>query len=151
MGDVALQGSEDPVLGGPYAWAGVAYDGVCEPIAEARRFISGFLTQLQEEQRFEVSSRVAGVVQLIVSELVTNARKYAPGPCVVNVELARPVLEITVWDTDPILPVARAADPGRIGGHGLEIVTALCEGFEAQREPIGKRITARVPVEPTVG
>jgi hypothetical protein len=27
-----------------------------------------------------VSERVMGMVQLVVSELVTNARKYAPGP-----------------------------------------------------------------------
>ncbi len=94
---------------------------------------------------------MTGVAQLVVSELVTNARKYAPGPCGVNIEWAGAVLEITVWDTDPALPVVRAADPGRVGGHGLEIVTALCEGFEVRREPFGKRVTARVLAEPAVG
>jgi hypothetical protein len=46
--------------------------------------------------------------------------------------------------------VARAADPGRVGQHGLEIVMAISQGFEAQREPVGKRITARIalPDEP---
>ncbi|MEV6804753.1 hypothetical protein [Streptomyces sp. NPDC051132] len=28
--------------------------------------------------------------------------------------------------------------------HGLEIVMAVAQGFEAQREPVGKRITARI-------
>jgi hypothetical protein len=49
-----------------------------------------------------------------------------------------------VWDSDPVLPVARAADAGRVGQHGLEIVMAVAEGFGAQREPVGKRITARI-------
>ncbi|MFJ3811236.1 ATP-binding protein [Streptomyces sp. NPDC090073] len=49
-----------------------------------------------------------------------------------------------VRDSDPQLPLARAADAGRIGRHGLEIVMAVCQGSELQREPVGKRITARV-------
>jgi hypothetical protein len=53
-------------------------------------------------------------------------------------------VEVVVWDCDPVLPVARAADAGRVGQHGLEIVMAVAQGFEAQREPVGKRITARI-------
>jgi hypothetical protein len=53
-------------------------------------------------------------------------------------------VEVVVWDDDPVLPVARAADVGRVGQHGLEIVMAVTQGFEAEREPVGKRITARI-------
>ncbi|CAL9662100.1 hypothetical protein SUDANB126_07054 [Streptomyces sp. enrichment culture] len=49
-----------------------------------------------------------------------------------------------MWDSDPVLPVARAADAGRVGQHGLEIVMAVCQIFEARREPVGKRITAGI-------
>ncbi|WP_244315554.1 hypothetical protein [Streptomyces albidochromogenes] len=56
-----------------------------------------------------------------------------------QVELAAPVLEITVWDTNPALPVVFAPDAGRIGGHGLEIITAMCEGVEARRKQISPR------------
>jgi hypothetical protein len=31
-----------------------------------------------------------------------------------------------------------------VGQHGLEIVMAVADGFEAHREPVGKRITARL-------
>ncbi|MEU2183808.1 hypothetical protein ABZ579_23695, partial [Streptomyces thermolilacinus] len=33
------------------------------------------------------------------------------------------------------LAVAKATDAGRVGQHGLEIVMALVQGFETQREP----------------
>jgi hypothetical protein len=31
-----------------------------------------------------------------------------------------------------------------VGQHGLEIVMAVVQSFEVQREPVGKRITARL-------
>ena len=31
-----------------------------------------------------------------------------------------------------------------MGQHGLEIVMAIVQAFEVQREPVGKRITARI-------
>ncbi|MET9513206.1 ATP-binding protein [Streptomyces flavidovirens] len=110
--EVALHDRKHPVVEGTVAWAGVAYDGNLEWIGDARRFVTGFLTQLDQEHRIEVPARAAGVAELVVSELVTNVCKYAPGPCVVNVEVAGSVLEITVWDTNPVLPVVCAPDPG---------------------------------------
>jgi hypothetical protein len=82
------------------------------------------------------------LTQLVVSELVTDARKYAPGP--VDLRIVGDLVEVVVWDSDPVLPVTRAADAGRAGQHGLEIVMAVAQGFEVQREPVGKRITARI-------
>ncbi|MFF5187470.1 ATP-binding protein [Streptomyces sp. NPDC000345] len=117
-------------------------DGTC--IAEARRLAVDFLTRLQADRGIPVSSRARDLTQLVVSELVTNARKYAPGPVLLDLRVTGAVVEVVVWDSDPVLPVARAADPGRVGQHGLEIVMAVAEGFEAQREPVGKRITARI-------
>jgi hypothetical protein len=46
----------------------------------------------------------------VVSELVTNARKYAPGPVLMELRVSGAVVEVVVWDSDPVLPVARAAD-----------------------------------------
>jgi len=85
-----------------------------------------------------------GMVQLVVSELVTNARKYAPGPCLLTLEVSDGAVEVTVWDSEPVLPIAKAADPGRVGQHGLEIVMAVCRSIEVRREPVGKRIKAVV-------
>ncbi|MFD3503083.1 ATP-binding protein [Streptomyces sp. NPDC058678] len=91
-----------------------------------------------------VSDRAMGLVQLVVSELVTNAHKYAPGPCLLDLEINGGAVEVSVWDTDPTLPVARSPDPGRVGQHGLEIVIGACRSFEMRREPVGKRIMAAI-------
>jgi anti-sigma regulatory factor (Ser/Thr protein kinase) len=129
-------------------WAGAAYDGQPGAIAEARALTAGFLERARAEHGAEVPARADADAQLVVSELVTNAFKYAPGPCALNLEIRGPVLEITVWDTNTALPIARAAEPGRIGQHGLEIVFAVAEGFDVRREPVGKRITVTIALGP---
>ncbi|GGS93541.1 MULTISPECIES: ATP-binding protein [Streptomyces] len=121
-----------------------ALDGDGTVIAEARALAAGFLARVQAEHGLPVSQRAVDLTQLVVSELVTNARKYAPGPVLLDVRIAGDMVEVVVWDSDPVLPVARAADAGRVGQHGLEIVMAVAQGFEAQREPVGKRITVRI-------
>ncbi|MFF1449692.1 ATP-binding protein [Streptomyces sp. NPDC058274] len=124
--------------------ASQAYEGSPGDIAQGREVARVFLTRLQSVHGLPVSARVMDVVQLVVSELLTNACKYASGPCLLDLELAGGRVEVTVWDSDPVLPVARAADPGRVGQHGLEIVMAVCQSFEVHREPVGKRTTAAV-------
>lgn len=122
----------------------VALDGDSSCIAEARHRAVDFLAGVQAERGLPVSARVMDLTQLVVSELVTNARKYAPGPVLMELRIVGAVVEVVVWDSDPVLPVARAADAGRVGQHGLEIVMAVAQGFEVEREPVGKRITARI-------
>ncbi|MFF1542214.1 ATP-binding protein [Streptomyces sp. NPDC058291] len=120
----------------------MALDGDGSCIAEARHRAVDFLARVQAEYGLPVSARAMDLTQLVVSELVTDARKYAPGP--VDLRIVGDLVEVVVWDSDPVLPVTRAADAGRAGQHGLEIVMAVAQGFEVQREPVGKRITARI-------
>ena len=61
-----------------------------------------------------------GMVQLIVSELATDARKYAPGPCLLDLEIVEGAVQISVWDSSTTLPSIQAAAPERVGHHGLE-------------------------------
>jgi anti-sigma regulatory factor (Ser/Thr protein kinase) len=122
----------------------VALAGDGTVIAQARHLASQFLTRVQGEQGLPVSQRAMDLTQLVVSELVTNARKYAPGPVLMDLRIVGDMVEVAVWDSAPVLPVAQAEDAGRIGQHGLEIVMAVAQGFEVQREPVGKRITARI-------
>lgn len=121
--------------------ASAAFEGT-EEIAHARDLARSFLTDVQAVHGFPVSDRAAGMVQLVVSEMVTNARKYAPGPCLLTLEIREGAVEVTVWDSCTTLPSVLAPDPGRVGQHGLEIVMAVCQSFAVHREPVGKRITA---------
>ncbi|MFF0018553.1 ATP-binding protein [Streptomyces sp. NPDC005374] len=131
----------------------VALDGAYGCIADARSQASAFLTRAQSEHGLPVSARTMDLAQLVVSELVTNALKYAPGPVLLQLRIVDSRLEIVVWDTDPALPLARAADVGRVGQHGLEIVMAVVQSFEVEREPVGKRITVRLALfdDPLLG
>lgn len=122
----------------------VALDGDGSCIAEARRLAATFLARARAEYGLPVSARAMDLTQLVVSELVTNARKYAPGPVLMDLRIVDALVEVEVWDSDPVLPVALAADAQRVGQHGLEIVRAVARDFVAQREPVGKRITARI-------
>jgi anti-sigma regulatory factor (Ser/Thr protein kinase) len=129
----------------------VALDGGSACIGQARHFAGDFLSRARNTLGVTMSARVVELTPLVVSELVTNACKYARGPVLMDVRLVGGWLEIAVWDSDPALPVARAADAGRVGQHGLEIVTALAEGVQVRREAVGKRVTARLSLsEPTM-
>jgi anti-sigma regulatory factor (Ser/Thr protein kinase) len=123
---------------------GFALGGDDGCIADARQHAAAFLDQAGEEYGLLVTARARDLAQLVVSELVTNACKYAPGPVLVELGLTAGAVEVVVWDSDPEVPAVRAADPGRIGGHGLEIVKAVSEGLSVDREAVGKRITARI-------
>lgn len=136
--DDGLESSADRLV-----MASAAFEGG-EDIAEARRLARSFLTDVRNAYGVPVSDRAMGMVQLVVSELVTNARKYAPGPSLLTLEIHEGAVEVTVWDSEPRLPVAQAADPGRVGQHGLEIVMAVCRSFGMHREPVGKRVVAAV-------
>ncbi|MFF8941488.1 ATP-binding protein [Streptomyces sp. NPDC014864] len=113
-------------------------------IATARHAAVLFLERLRAERGLPVSARALDLTQLVVSELVTNSLKYAPGPVLLDLGVDDDAVSVTVRDGGPLLPVARRADPGRVGQHGLEIVMAVARSFDVHPEPAGKRVTARI-------
>ncbi|MFD6250102.1 ATP-binding protein [Streptomyces roseolus] len=129
----------------------MALEGDGTDIARARRLAVGFLARVQAEHGLLVSARAVDLTQLVVSELVTNARKCAAGPVLLDLCVTGDLMEVAVRDSDPVLPVARAADAGRVGQHGLEIVMAVARDFEIQSEPVGKRVTARLALADVPG
>ncbi|MEU6988853.1 ATP-binding protein [Streptomyces sp. NPDC046324] len=122
--------------------AGYALDGEGGCIADARHHAAAFLDKARAEHDLPVSERARDLTSLVVSELVTNACKYAPGPVLMELRVSMSSMDIVVWDSDPIIPAARSADPVRVGQHGMEIVKAVTEELLIKQEPVGKRITA---------
>ncbi|WP_181794016.1 ATP-binding protein [Streptomyces sp. WELS2] len=121
-----------------------AYDGDISCIGEARHLATRFLTDVQAAHGLPVSERALGMTQLVVSELVTNAVKYAPGPVALDLQITGGAVRISVWDSDPALPDVAATDPRRVGRHGLEITLAVSQSYEVHREPVGKRVTVLI-------
>lgn len=115
-------------------------------IAEARRLAEAFLARVRTEDGLSVPSQTVEVTRLVVSELVTNARKYAPGPVRLGLTIAGDTLEVMVRDSSTALPVAGGTSPDRVGRHGLEIVLAVARRVDVQPEPTGKRVTALIPL-----
>ncbi|CAL9332377.1 hypothetical protein SUDANB15_00093 [Streptomyces sp. enrichment culture] len=113
-------------------------------IADARHHAATFLEKARADHSLPVSVRAQGLTQLMVSELVTNARKYAPDPVRMELRVTADSVEVSVRDSDPTTPQAVPVDPGRIGRHGLGIVMAVAQDFEVRCEPADKRITARI-------
>ncbi|OIK23303.1 ATP-binding protein [Streptomyces malaysiense] len=130
---------------------GAVLDGTGACIARARRLALDFLDEARNERGIPVTDRARDLTRLVVSELVTNATKYAPGPVRFGLRIAGGLVEIVVQDSDPTPPTARAANPARVGQHGLEIVLAVVTSFEAVPEPTGKRLTARIALLPGNG
>lgn len=123
-----------------------AFDGGSASIAAARDFCGDFLHAMNLDGRAPVpdgaQGRLLGDMQLVVSELVTNACKYAPGPIALALEIRWPLLEISLWDSGSELPSIGTTGPALVGRHGLEIVLAVCHDVDVRPEPVGKRITA---------
>ncbi|MER5383246.1 ATP-binding protein [Streptomyces sp. NPDC002688] len=131
--------------------ASLALDSDGSRIAQARHLAAAFLTKVRDDHGIPVMTATVETVQLIVSELVTNARKYAPGPALLHLRITGPVLRVELWDSNPALPTAKAPNPRRIGQHGLEIVTALARTVTAEQTPLGKRITADIVLSSATG
>ncbi|MGW0658382.1 ATP-binding protein [Streptodolium elevatio] len=111
-------------------------------IARARAATREFLARTATVFPGTVSRHAEEAAQLVVSELVTNARKYAPGPSHLTLTRTAEAVHVTVEDTSPYLPRPHGTDPLRPGQHGLEIVVALCRALDVRRAAAGKRVTA---------
>ncbi|MEQ8147105.1 ATP-binding protein [Streptomyces sp. OP7] len=86
---------------------------------------------------------LSDVAALLVSELVTNALRYATGP--VGVRLTRPsvrpgVLLVEVSDPLPDPPRERAARADDEGGRGLQLLAVSACRWGHQAGPRGKTV-----------
>ena len=82
-------------------------------------------------------SELSETVELLVSELVTNAVRYGAGDIGLRLIRAGSLL-CEVRDDGYDLPTLCRADVTAENGRGLQLVTALAERWGAQRTPTGK-------------
>ncbi|MFC9247114.1 SpoIIE family protein phosphatase [Streptomyces sp. NPDC057136] len=90
----------------------------------------------------------AFVTELILSELVTNAIRYASGPIVVRLLHDRSLV-CEVSDASSTSPHLRYAATTDEGGRGLFLVSQFAERWGTRYTPTGKVIWSEQPLGPT--
>ena len=78
------------------------------------------------------------VTELLVSELVTNAIKYAKGEILLRLVLESGSLACEVHDPSPALPRVLQVDKDAENGRGLHVVSQLASRWGARRNHSGK-------------
>jgi anti-sigma regulatory factor (Ser/Thr protein kinase) len=131
----------------------VLWDSGTASAVEGRNAASGFLSELQKSGLAPLPDQVVGDVRLVVSELVTNALRHAPGVCSLQVDLSGDgrAVRVAVQDPSPRTPRLLPRDALRVGGHGLEIVRAVSRSVSVHPSPYGKQVTAEIAIPQPAG
>ncbi len=90
------------------------------------------------------------VTELLVSELVTNAIKYANGDILLRLVLESGSLTCEVHDSSPALPRVLQVDRDAENGRGLHVVSQLAARWGARRTHSGKIVWCEQTVPESV-
>jgi anti-sigma regulatory factor (Ser/Thr protein kinase) len=122
--------------------ASFALDGLHGSVGAARDFTRVFFADTNET----LPEPVLADVLLVVSELVSNAVRHAPGPCTLSLTQDQKQVTIAVSDSFASLPVPRSADlTSGTGGFGWHLLRSLARHVRITARPDGKTIMAVVP------
>ncbi|MFE7779417.1 ATP-binding protein, partial [Streptomyces sp. NPDC057445] len=95
-------------------------------LGAVRQVALTFFTEASRLLERPLRPQLKDAVLLVVSELVSNARRHSPGPCTLRLSANASELGIDVTDTNPRLPRGRAPDRAGVGGGwGWGVITAL--------------------------
>ncbi len=102
-------------------------------VGAARRFVRDVLMSRQ------VSASVVHTVELLTSEVVTNAIVHGRSGPQLAVEVGDHVVRVAVHDLSPELPVRRLGHPDDVSGRGVIIVEELASSWGVEREQNGSK------------
>jgi serine phosphatase RsbU (regulator of sigma subunit)/anti-sigma regulatory factor (Ser/Thr protein kinase) len=103
----------------------------------------------QALRRWDLDDQI-DAAELLVSEIVTNAVRYAERPVTLRL-LRTDVLRCEVGDDAPLLPRMRHAAPEEEGGRGLYLVNRMAQRWGATRLGAGKVVWFELPLGPSHG
>jgi anti-sigma regulatory factor (Ser/Thr protein kinase) len=103
-------------------------------VGAARRYVRKVL----QSQR--VDEKVTGIVELLTSEVVTNAVLHADGAGELALTITGDTIRVEVDDPSGLLPIRRCAGRDALGGRGLTIVAALARAWGVEPKRQGKRV-----------
>lgn len=106
---------------------------------EARRFVAGVL------QSWRMPEHSGGDLELLTSELATNAVRHAGGPFTIVIRYDGQVVRVEVGDGSRALPLPRRPENEVISGRGLLLVDRLASAWGVVPTVQGKRVWFEVP------
>lgn len=120
--------------------------------AGARNGVRDLFRGLADPDRDRVDS-LAADVELVVSELVTNAVVHGTGPITLRVRVIDAFVSVGVQDCGLDVPQLHGADPSREGGRGMAVVAGLVSDWGVRVDgDTGKEVWAILAVQaPTNG
>lgn len=83
-------------------------------------------------------------LQLIATELVTNAVRHARSGVTVTLSATDDRLRVSVADGSASLPAPRSSDQRSLSGRGLRIVDVIATSWGYDRRPVGKVVWAEI-------
>jgi anti-sigma regulatory factor (Ser/Thr protein kinase) len=122
-------------------------------IGRSRRFVGEALAQWLESAVGEAADPAeAGRIrdqfvqdmQILVSEVVTNACVHTGGPLGLLVDCAPERLRIEVTDSSSVAPVPREPGQGEPGGYGLLVAQRLARSWGSEPHGEGKAVWLEV-------
>jgi anti-sigma regulatory factor (Ser/Thr protein kinase) len=88
-------------------------------VRTARRFVRDVL------EDSELDNNVVETVELLTSEVITNALVHARSAPELAVRVRREAVRVEVVDVSPVIPIRRAVDATAVSGRGIAIVDSL--------------------------
>lgn len=113
---------------------------------QAPRLARRFVNELLAEGGYD---EVLDVVELLVTEVVTNAVVHARSEADVIVQLLPDAVRVEVRDEDDSFPVRRRPDGGQPGGRGFDLVEVMSRSWGIDMLDVGKRVWFEVAIPPT--
>ena len=106
-------------------------------LRDVRRFVRDVMRSWGDDE-------LGDVVEVLASELATNAVQHAQSPFRVAISRAPALIRVAVRDTSFLPPEQLRRDPARLGGRGVRLVDALSQSWGTNHEPDGKTVWAEV-------
>jgi len=121
-------------------WRQTSHSETFESAALSARIARDVLRDVCAEA--QVPAPMVETALLLVSEVVTNAVVHGDGRPVLDIDVGRDVLRVTVTDDSPGLPQVQRDNPILApGGRGLQLVDTLSTRWGTnRRQPTGKSV-----------
>ncbi|WP_371780662.1 ATP-binding protein [Streptosporangium subroseum] len=136
LGEIAVRSLRD--FTGPVEEPGIrkiswSLSPVSSSVPRARHLVRTQLAVWAADEQGEI-------IELLVSELVTNTLRHAWGPIRLALRLRDGILHCEVQDANPALPHMRDASQDDEGGRGMHLLDLLSQRWGSVRMPAGKVI-----------